>query len=353
MLRLVAVALAVISFTTACTPVATAPDGTVVIEIPEPDRVDWRRTVAGIEVAGVDTRPDPHELMMLERALRQLPAALVDVAAPRRIYRVPDGSAERDEAAYTIGPDVYLIDASFPPADDGYVTFDLVRLLAHELAHVAQYRALDGADLSDLPTDGTDPLGATPFVVDFAEAAGWRRTSSGGWALDDPARTTPYGSTSPQEDMAETVASTVAGSGPAVSPERTEWVVRWLGVSADRLATPRPWAPPDAERFRAREALYDTEAVAALVPGDVEILTFGWPADGPGDVATEIERHLARRDVRGSFAPVADPRVARQGGTFTAPAGLRYRIELWDFRDAPGYVDPPDRLVVTYVVLWP
>ncbi len=356
MLRLVAAALAVVSFTAACTPAATAPAGTgasVVIEVPEPDRVDWRRTVAGVEVAGVDTRPDPDELTMLERALRQLPSALLDVASPRRIYRVRAGTGDRDEAAYTIGPDVYLIDASFPPADDGYVTFDLVRLLAHELAHVAQYRALDDADLTDLPTDGEDPLGSTPLVEGFAASAGWRRTSSGGWALEDPAGTTPYGSTSPQEDMAEAVASTVAGSGPAVSPDRTEWVTRWLGVAADRLATPRPWAPEDAERFLSREPLYDTGAVAALGPGDVEVLTFGWPDDGPGDVAAEIERRLARRDVRGSFSPIADPRVARQGGTFTAPGGLRYHIELWDFRNAPGYVDPPDRLVVTYVVLWP
>ena len=35
------------------------------LDVPEPAPIDWRRTVAGIEVIGSGTRPDPDELVAL------------------------------------------------------------------------------------------------------------------------------------------------------------------------------------------------------------------------------------------------------------------------------------------------
>jgi len=312
--------------------------------------VDWRRTVAGIDVAGADTEPDPEELAMLDRALGELPPALLDAARPRRIYRLPDGDAEVSAAAYSVGPDIYLVDRSFPPPDTGFVTFDLVRLLAHELTHVAQYRAVT---TEGLPVGRGDPIAATQFVAGFATAAGWRRVPDGRWELPDPRGTTAYGASSPQEDMAESVAEVLTGFGDGVDTVRTGWVEDWLGAPASRLSGGRPWVLPGSVRFRSDQPLYDEDAVAAAAAGPVEAITFGLPATWHGDTAASITGELTRRGLRGTFTTIPDERVARLGGTFRRADGLAYRVEIWDFRRAPGYVDPPDREVVTYVVLWP
>ena len=49
---------------------------------------------------------------------------------------------------------------------------------------------------------------------------------------------------------------------------------------------------------------------------------------------------------------VVDDRVARVSGFFTRGDGTGYWVEIWDFREAPGFNDPAPNPVVTYVVLW-
>lgn len=336
-----------------------APRSLESLDVPEPDPIDWRRTVAGIEVLGSGTRPDPEELAALERALLELPDQLLATAPPRRIVRVREGRAEADTAAYTIGPDIYLIDETFTHLSDGFATFDLVRLLAHEFAHVAQFQQLTDADV-DLVTKNNldDPIPTSAFVAGFADATGWsdRGRASGvpDWVLTSPGGTTSYGATAPEEDMAESVADAVAGGAPTVSTDRLRWVEEWLRADSADLAGGRPWAPVGSTRIVSEEELYDRQEVQRRATGPVEVLSFSLP-DGEQEgvaLAQEIERALSGQDVAGAFARVPDDRIERYAGFFLRGDGVGYWAELWDFRNAPGYVDPPRHPVLTYVVLW-
>jgi hypothetical protein len=47
-----------------------------------------------------------------------------------------------------------------------------------------------------------------------------------------------------------------------------------------------------------------------------------------------------------------DDRLPRYQGLFTRRDGVRYWVELWDFREATGFSSAPDVPVLTYVVLW-
>ena len=59
--------IAVALLTAACSLGAPASNGpTITIEIEVPAEIDWRRTIAGVEVAGSGTQPDREELAMLD-----------------------------------------------------------------------------------------------------------------------------------------------------------------------------------------------------------------------------------------------------------------------------------------------
>ena len=217
-----------------------APGALETLDVPEPDPIDWRRTVAGIEVLGSGTRPDPEELLVLERALEELPDELLATVRPRRIVRVREGSAELDTAAYAIGSDIYLIYETFAQLGNGFVTFDLVRVLAHEFAHVAQFQRLTDADVQLVAdNDLDDPIPTSAFVSGFADAAGWsnRGRASGvpDWVLTNPGATTSYGATAPEEDMAETLAETVVGGAASVSSAR----IRKLAIADTQVDASR------------------------------------------------------------------------------------------------------------------
>lgn len=336
-----------------------APRALETLDVPEPDPIDWRRTVAGIEVLGSGTRPDPEELLVLERALEDLPDELLAAVRPRRIVRVREGSAELDTAAYTIGSDIYLIDETFAHLGNGFVTFDLVRLLAHEFAHVAQFQRLTDADVQLVADNNLDdPIPTSAFVSGFADAAGWsnRGRASGvpDWVLTNPGATTSYGATAPEEDMAETLAETVVGGAASVSSARIRWVEEWLNHDADSLSAGRPWAPAGATRIVSEEPLYDQQEVQRRTTGPTEVMSFSLPRGGGEGVALaqEIERELEGQEVTGTFARVPDDRIERYSGFFLRGDGVGYWVELWDFRNAPGYIDPPPQPVLTYVVLW-
>lgn len=330
------------------------------IEIPQPDTIDWRRSIAGFDVAGSGTDPDPDELAMLERALEELPDSLVASAEVRTIYRVPEAPpSATDTAGYAIGPDIYLIDDTFRDLGTGMTTFDLIRLLAHEMTHTAQFARLTDRDLTiAAKQELDDAIPTSDFVATFADAAGWsdRGRASGipDWVLTNPDGTTAYGATAPEEDMAESVAELVAGPEPSVSSVRTQWVESWLGTPSARLSGGRPWTPAGSDRIVTEEPFYDEAEVARRTSGFEEVLSYAVPADVPelSALAAAVGRSLNDRGVSGSLQPIQDGRIARAGGFFVRGDGIGYWVELWDFRDAPGYVDPPATPVLTYVVLW-
>ena len=333
--------------------------GPSTVDVPEPAQVDWRRTVAGIEVAGVATAVDLDELAMLERALDELPEQLVAAAGMRRIYRVVQGESTHGTAAYALGPDVYLVDATFRDLGAGMSTFDLVRLLAHELVHVAQFTELTTDDIEQARASGGDPLARSAFVLSFARAVGWTdRTPTAAaptWVLDPPGGTTQYGATAPEEDMAETVAEIVSGPEPAVSTSRRAWAETWLASTEERLAGGRPWVPAGTARIVSGDPLYDEDAVARRATDAIEVVSFSLAPTVPAapQLAATIQSELASRGVAGRFTEVEDRRIDRRSGQFSRGDGLTYWVEVWDFRDAPGFVDPIPAPVVTYVALWP
>ncbi|MFQ5553836.1 MAG: DUF4157 domain-containing protein [Acidimicrobiia bacterium] len=326
------------------------------IEIEVPDRIDWRRTIGGVDVFGAGTEPDAAELALLEAALEEVPSALLDLADLRTIYRIPeDADANREEAlAFARGPDVYLTDETF---DRVAGRFELADVVAHELTHVLQFRSLTEEDLDRITGVIDDEVfSATAFVIDFAAIAGWRDVANGvapSWVLDDPAGTTAYGRTSPAEDMADTVGHVTAGRAGDVSPRRVAWVEDTLGTSERELAQGKPYLPEGSVEIAPATPLYDEERVAEIAAGPVEPRSFTLPGSSPraSSLARSSQDELARRDIAGSFQRVNDSAVTRFAGEFIRGDGLRFLVELWDFRDAPGFNDPPPQPVLTYVTL--
>ena len=102
------------------------------------------------------------------------------------------------------------------------------------------------------------------------------------------------------------------------------------------------------------EPLYDQQEVQRRTTGPTEVMSFSLPRGGGEGVALaqEIERKLGDQEVTGTFARVPDDRIERYAGFFLRGDGVGYWVELWDFRNAPGYIDPPPQPVLTYVVLW-
>jgi hypothetical protein len=329
------------------------------LAVPDPGPISWRRNLAGIEVVGSNTDPDATELAMLERALDELPDELIEAADLRRVVRVSQGQAEAGTAAYAVGPDLYLIDETFRDLGSGFTTVDLVRLLAHELTHNAQFSELTEADLARMRGQkSADPIPGSDFVATFAARTGWTNQRQPpdppDWTLAASQRTTTYGASAPEEDMAESVADVIAGGEPEVSPGRVEWVEDWLGAAATDLAGSRPWVPSGASRVVTQQPLHDEEEVARRSSGDHEIVSyaFGGPQPGATELARRIEANLVERGVAGSLGRVDDDRLDRYAGYFIRGDGVGYWIELWDFRTATGFSSAPDDVVVTYAILW-
>ncbi len=346
-------------FVTSCS-LGDAPNGapTITIEIETPETIDWQRTVAGLEVAGSRTNPDATELAILEAALSELPEELVERAEVRTIYRIKSAAeAEDSEAlAFTRGPDVYLTDGTFLRVES---RLEMAEVLAHEMAHAWQYAALTEADLGRLGTlDAGTVFLATDFVRDFAEAVGWRDAGSGdspAWLLPAAgAGTTAYGATSPAEDLADSVSRVVTGRANELSTERLRWVESSLNASSRDLAAGKPYLPTGATEVAPGTPLYDEARAARLSSGKVEPRSWALPESSPttSTLAREIQDELSRRRLGGNLRRTDDASVARYAGEFVRGDGVQFLVELWDFRDAPGYSNPPPQPVLTYVVLY-
>jgi hypothetical protein len=263
---------------------------------------------------------------------------------------------EEQTLAFSRGPDIFLIDRTFAA---GPTVFDMAALLAHELAHVLQFSRLTAADVAAITgVEDADPIAGSAFVRDFAATGGWidRSTDSGSprWILPDPSGTTAYGATSPEEDMAESMSLILTGRVAEVSARRVSWLEEILGVDGRVFTAGKPYVPEGAERIDPSQPLYQTDAVAVTNAVNADPITFVLPGNAAGGeaLAREIEVALQQRGLGGSLDREADARIERYAGTFLRGDGLAYWVELRDFRNAPGYVDPPETPVLTYVILW-
>lgn len=327
--------------------------------------VSWKRTVGGIELLGATGSADPAELELVEGALEEIPAALADVALPRNLVRI--GSVGGQEAigkavAFTKGPDIYLVDETFAPNGGVTTRMELTRALLHELAHVAQYRALDRSYIEAAlagEVDQVDPASGSALVRSFATATGWVDQDGDPleavWLLPSTLEaSTDYGRTGAGEDMAEAVSMVALGRSNWIPVVHTHWVERWLQTTAASLAQGKPWAPAGSREVLSHDPLYDEAALDRVADryDHVEPLYFSLPVrTAPhGELAAEIQRQLLGRRFSGSLARTDDDRLPRYAGAFTATDGVTLWVELWDFREATGFktADP----ILTYVVLW-
>jgi hypothetical protein len=335
--------LLVVTFALAAGCTLGAPGDDEPVEVTTPGPVEWRRTVAGTEVLGVGTSPDQTELDTLAAALAEIPQAVWDKAALGAIYRVPDDPAmEEGTAAFAVGPDVYLTDATFA-RPGGSMTLETA--VVHELAHTAQFAALGDDDIAAAGNDPSVLIRNSALVRQFAAAAGWV-DGEDGWRLPDPAGAVGSGAIAPEEDMAETVAAVALGRAEDLSPARVAWAEGWLGVDAATLAHGRPFVPAGATLRRADEPLFDTAAVPAE-PGDhVEPAYYALTDTRPlSEIAAEVAAALAERGMEGALGASGAP--VHFAGAYDTGTGRRYWVELWDLRD-----EPAGHVLLTYVALW-
>ncbi len=154
--------------------------------------------------------------------------------------------------------------------------------------------------------------------------------------------------------MADAVARVVMGRGGDVSRARLRWVETTLGTTARALTNGKPYLPPGAVEVAPRTPLYDEAAAARLSPGRVEARSYALVPSSPtaSSLAREIQDELGRRGLAGRLGAIDDPDITRYGGEFTRGDGVRFLVELWDFREAPGYAGPPPQPVLTYVTLY-
>jgi hypothetical protein len=154
--------------------------------------------------------------------------------------------------------------------------------------------------------------------------------------------------------MAESLAMVVMGRADLVSPQRVRWIESWLSLSADDLSVGKPWVPAGSVEAFFDQALYDEGQVAGQRAAHVEPSYFVLPAAAaPGErLASEVSAELRRRGLVGQLTPAADDRLPRWAGLFPRADGVRFWVELWDFRDAAGFRNPPPGPVLTYVTLW-
>ena len=340
------------------------PETLDLLGVDEPEAV-WRRTVLGVEVLGADGRADPGELALIDGALREIPRAFLDGIGLRFLVRtstLQDATLHPATAAFARGPDVYLLDRTFSEPRAGATRLGLARVLAHEMAHIAQFDALAPEYIEavlDGELDITDTGAGSTLVAEFAAAVGWRNDSTDplrpAWRLTgDPGGTTEYGTTSPEEDMAESLAMIAVGRSELISADRVRWIEQWLGIRANDIGGGKPYAPAGSFEVFFRDPVYDEAEVAALRAAHAEAIYFQLPPDLPAAerLARDVSGELRRRGLVGQLQLVDDTRLPRYSGLFNRTDGVRYWVELWDFRQGAGFVSAPNAPVLSYVMLW-
>lgn len=327
------------------------------------DNVVWQRSVDGLTVVGSRPHPDPAELDLLGAALEEVPSGIANLGSPRELIRITSAPEEEQvgkAVAFTKGPDIYLVDRTFDPHGNGTTRLDLARALAHEMAHVAQFMTLEPSYIEAVlngELDRVDPADGSQLVEDFAAATGWTNTSSdplhASWHLDGPAAT-EYGATGPAEDMAESIAMVAIGRGNWLPDNRSRWVENWLGLDTADLAQGKPWIPAGSTEVVSALNLYDVDAVASVAPDAThqDAHYFELPTTTEDLLVFEprLENVLGQRGFSGSFSRTDQQDVPHYQGIFTRTDGIRFWIELWDFRNTGA--GNPDVPLLAYVELW-
>lgn len=357
-------------------PPGSTTTGAVDIDLEDPDLlarlgsppfedVSWKRTVAGLDLLGATPSAEPAELELLEAALKDIPAALMEVASPRNLIRIESvGGAEAigKAVAFTKGPDIYLVDRTFAPNSEPTTRLELTRALTHELAHVAQYRALTDAYVEAAlvgEVDQVDPAAGSTLVRSFAASVGWIDQSTdpfeASWFLPASISTaSEYGRTGAGEDMAEAVSMMLVGRSNWIPSAHVRWVEQWLGSGTATLANGKPWAPAGSREVLSTDPLYDEVELGEIAHRftHIEPLYFSLPdtVAPHAQLAGEIQIRLLERRMSGALSRTDDDRLPHYAGLFTRQDGVSVWVELWDFREATGF--KPSEPILTYVVLW-
>lgn len=347
-------------------PTTTAPTSPVTVDLADPgvatalgsppfEPVAWQRFVGPWTAVGDGNLPVPNEVAIMQAAASDLPPPLLAIT-PRAIVRtssvdVPADHPATGAVAVAKGPDIYLLDGVF--GLDGATRFEVLRAMSHELVHVAQWFALSPAyagaalegRLAALDLDDGSEL-----VADWAAATGWTDRDADPFATSwegDGTSPTPYGATSPAEDMAESVSLAATGRHADLDDTRRAWIEEWLGADVEALAAEQPWIPPGSVEVISPTPLYDRDVVEPLV-GDrrhVDQLAFELsPAYDDLDVAaTAISTGLGAHGFEGALAGSGMLRT----GTYQRTDSSTLHVELRDLR-----TEGADGLLLTFVLIW-
>lgn len=327
--------------------------------------IRWSRPVDRFELLGTTPAAVPDEVATLGAGIAELPAAWsVEPAQLLRVTSLGPAAEGFEAAAEAVGPTIRLGDTTFETQGRATHRFELARVMAHELAHVDQYDALSADYLDRLLAGELTEIrlweGST-LILDFAEETGWVNTADDGalpqWQLPGSVQAaTPYGRTNPAEDMAETVALAVIGQGNRLDRARQRWVEGYLDTPLAELSDGKPFVPQGAMDVEGPEPLYDQQAaqLAASPFRYEEPMYFRLEETSPAleILALEIQDELSRRDLDGALIGDDSLAVRRYVGLFTRADGVRFWVEVIDFREAPQLVSGPAVPLLTYVVFW-
>ena len=362
----------------ACGP-ATVPDGTTTpstpgridltdpatqsaLGSPAPADIVWQRTVDGITVFGQTSSADPVEMDLLAAAAADLPPALKAAVEPRSLVRVRDVTGAEDLSSavtVSVGPDIFLLDRTFSTERGLTSKLDLTYALAHEFAHIAQWFTLDDSYVQGVLSGRIEQVrlgaGAT-LVHQFAEMTGWVNRSTDpletDWQLTEGTGPSDYASSSPVEDLAETVALAAVGRGNWLGELREAWISDWLGVSQDSLSRGKPWLPAGSLEVQPTEPLFDklvaADLAASLGKDHIEPASFIVPGFTMPELARQVQGHLDGRDLTGTLGTVESTGSLRFQGSFRGIEGGEFLV---DVRTVTG-PDNEEDVVLTYVAIW-
>jgi hypothetical protein len=154
--------------------------------------------------------------------------------------------------------------------------------------------------------------------------------------------------------MAESIAMVAMGRANWIPDNHTRWVEGWLDTNSEALAAGKPWIPAGSTEVISAQSLYSADALTSAAPGATPrgAHYFELPAniEDPLVLEPELERELLQRGLLGSFTRVDMQDVPHYEGLFTRRDGVRFWVELWDFRGTgPGNPNVP---LLAYVELW-
>ena len=329
---------------------------------PTPTDIEWQRATGELTILGQTASADPSEITLLTAAIADLPVTLKAAVEPRSVVRVHDVTGAEDISSavtVSVGPDIYLLDRTFLTDAGQTSKLDLTYALAHEYAHVAQWFTLDDSYVRDVLSGAIArvQLGAgAKLVQEFADATGWVNLSTNAlepdWHLEEGTSPSEYASSSPVEDLAETVALAAIGRGNWLDDARRQWVSVWLGVSVDALSMGKPWLPAGSHQVSPTVPLFDELAAADLAAElgreHVEPASFIVTGSTMVDLAQLVQEHLDDRGLTGTLGSVVSSEPPRFQGSFRGSSGSGFLV---DVRTVTG-PDNNEDVVLTYVTIW-